>query len=493
MSFLLANGLIEVVVPVGQKICLTSYGAGTTKVETETGPNNYPTAFSLLKLITNSDYTSPVFTKDTIVKITAGLCDVEYIVGINPFPTISRVTTDNNGSFLLDDNTVIDGNLSVSGLLGLGVTPSAWGGNSKAFEFPAAAIEGRATSQALSLFQNSYYDGTNSRYLTTNAAGAYAIVGSTHQWLTAPSGTAGNPITFTQAMALTSGGNLLVGTTMDSGAKLRVDNPSASTNDVAIFVTPDATAYLQIVRTGAAAQAATIAAASDSLRFGIDNATGRTERARITSNGNLLVGTTTDSGFRAVITSTSNLVRLDAQNATSTPFVGLRINSTGTSVGNVSPAIDFDVGGGGGGASIYTVREGGAGGNLILSTDTTGAVRTERARITAGGNQINFQPAESAQNTSATLTVSQLQSQIITANAAVTLTLPTGTALETYTTVMAVNTAFEVVFIATTANAITIDANGNTTVGSLTINGNTSGTFRFRKTAANTFTVYRTA
>jgi hypothetical protein len=58
---------------------------------------------------------------------------------------------------------------------------------------------------------------------------------------------------------------------------------------------------------------------------------------------------------------------------------------------------------------------------------------------------------------------------------------------------MVIDTAFECVFIATTANAITIAANGNTTVGNLTVSGNTSGTFRFRKTALNTFTVYRVA
>jgi len=487
MSFLLANGLIEIVVPVGQKICVTSYGAGTTKVEAEIGPNNYPIAFSLLKLITNSDYTSPVFTKETIVKITAGLCDVEYIVGINPFPTISRVTTDNNGSFLLEDNTVIDGNLSVSGLLGLGVTPSAWGAAIKALQVNTVAALS-ASVATLDLTNNYYFDGTSNRYLTTNFATAYTQVAGQHRWSISPSGTAGDPISFTQAMTLTQGGSLLVGTTNAAGFRFRV---SSSSETVALFDSAGPAAYINI-SDSTSTNSPQVGSAGNNLVFRAGQ-TSNTERARITSGGSLLVGTTTDSGFRAVITSTSNLVRLDAQNATSTPFVGLRINSTGTSVGNVSPAIDFDVGGGGGGASIYTVREGGPGGNLILSTDTTGAVRTERARITAGGNQINFQPAESAQNTSATLTVSQLQSQIITANAAVTLTLPTGTALETYTTVMAVNTAFEVVFIATTANAITIDANGNTTVGSLTINGNTSGTFRFRKTAANTFTVYRTA
>ena len=441
MSFLLANGLIEVVVPVGQKICVTSYGAGTTKVEAEIGPNNYPIAFSLLKLITNSDYTSPVFTKDTIVKITAGLCDVEYIVGINPFPTISRVTTDNNGSFLLEDNTVIDGNLSVSGLLGLGVTPSAWTlSAAKAIQVgPWGSFSSNNSNAASTDVGHNIFGGYS--YLQTQAASFYRQNQGQHQWFTAPSGTAGNPITFTQAMDLAN----------TSGASTLTVNSATNT----------ASAFRLATNGGLTAG---IFLANPTVDHSLGFQTNNTERARITAGGNLLVGTTVDNEGRLQVAGSG----------------GIRVNEDGS------------------GTKVLNLRSNFAGLGPAVQVTTSDPLlfltaNTECARITSAGNQINFQPAESAQNTSATLTVSQLQRQIITANAEVTLTLPTGTALETYTTGMAVNTAFEVVFIATTANAITIDANGNTTVGSLTINGNTSGTFRFRKTAANTFTVYRTA
>lgn len=135
------------------------------------------------------------------------------------------------------------------------------------------------------------------------------------------------------------------------------------------------------------------------------------------------------------------------------------------------------------GTHVWRTAPSGTAGNAITFT--------EAARVTETNNQVAYQPAESAQNTSVTLTVANLQTRIITSNAAVTLTLPTGTTLEGYTSSMAVDTAFECTFIATTANAITIGANGNTTVGSLTVAGNSSGLFRFRKTATNTFTVYR--
>jgi hypothetical protein len=56
------------------------------------------------------------------------------------------------------------------------------------------------------------------KYINTSTAGQYNISGSTHSWYTAPSGTAGNAITFTQAMTLDASGNLNLGTTSNAGA-----------------------------------------------------------------------------------------------------------------------------------------------------------------------------------------------------------------------------------------------------------------------------------
>ena len=114
--------------------------------------------------------------------------------------------------------------LNGSGNLGLGVTPSAssWtsfellGGN-VITSYPSATIP------ALYSASNAYY---NSGWIYKNSANAllYAINANSgqHQWFTAPSGTAGNAITFTQSMALNASGNLLIGTTVDNGNKLQV-------------------------------------------------------------------------------------------------------------------------------------------------------------------------------------------------------------------------------------------------------------------------------
>ena len=95
--------------------------------------------------------------------------------------------------------------------LGVGVTPSAWSAGTKAFQVGNTAALWNLSS-GLYLSNNRFYDGAN-KYIITGAATAYEQSSGSHVWLNAPSGTAGNAITFTQAMTLDASGNLLVGTT----------------------------------------------------------------------------------------------------------------------------------------------------------------------------------------------------------------------------------------------------------------------------------------
>jgi hypothetical protein len=60
---------------------------------------------------------------------------------------------------------------------------------------------------------NFYFNGTNELYLGSDFATKYRQISGTHAWYNAPSGTAGNAITFTQAMTLDASGNLGIGTT----------------------------------------------------------------------------------------------------------------------------------------------------------------------------------------------------------------------------------------------------------------------------------------
>ena len=117
-----------------------------------------------------------------------------------------------------------------SGNFGLGVTPSAWASGYKALEFGNSATQtGALFSNGVNdswFVSNAYFNGTNWIYKATGNATGFEQVAGSHKWYTAPSGTAGNAISFTQAMTLDSSGNLLVGTTsaLPSVGKIQVGN-----------------------------------------------------------------------------------------------------------------------------------------------------------------------------------------------------------------------------------------------------------------------------
>jgi hypothetical protein len=95
--------------------------------------------------------------------------------------------------------------------VGVGVTPSAWG-TYKAIEFAAGSAVWGGTGFSV-LSENVYYNGTNYIYKQTAASAYLNITNGSHQFNIAPSGTAGNTITFTQAMTLDASGNLLINQT----------------------------------------------------------------------------------------------------------------------------------------------------------------------------------------------------------------------------------------------------------------------------------------
>lgn len=103
--------------------------------------------------------------------------------------------------------------IDASGNLGLGVTPSGWNSGAKALQISSTSSF-YGTSNATLIGQNTFNNTSgNNIYLTTAAASLYQQFGGAHSWFTAPSGTAGNAISFTQAMTLDAGGNLLIGDT----------------------------------------------------------------------------------------------------------------------------------------------------------------------------------------------------------------------------------------------------------------------------------------
>jgi hypothetical protein len=119
------------------------------------------------------------------------------------------------------------------GNLGLGVTPSAWGTQWKALQVNGASLYGNSSFTVIG--QNIVGQTASDNYIATGFASRYIQAGGAHQFFTAPSGTAGNAITFTQAMTLDASGNLLVGTTSlnANAGGLRLKNNNVNCGEIA--------------------------------------------------------------------------------------------------------------------------------------------------------------------------------------------------------------------------------------------------------------------
>lgn len=112
----------------------------------------------------------------------------------------------NNGSALVSTDA--------NGNMGLGVAPSAsWQAGRRAMQIgQAMAFDCGNPTQAI-MSANRVFTGSQNQYLNNGHSTAYQQLNGEHAWLTAPSGTAGNAMSFTQVMTLDASGNLMVGTT----------------------------------------------------------------------------------------------------------------------------------------------------------------------------------------------------------------------------------------------------------------------------------------
>ena len=181
--------------------------------------------------------------------------------------------------------------LDSSGNLGLGVTPSAWN------TYTAAQVQQLSLASFTNgdgrVSNNCFYDSSgNWKYINTRFALQYLLdaANGAHKWNIAPSGTAGNAISFTQTMTLTASGNQLLGTTSETaGTRLKI---------------VDTTPAIRLEESGAGAKrldmsvnasGEAVISAPQSAQI-IAFSTVGSERARITSGGALCVNSSSNIG-----------------------------------------------------------------------------------------------------------------------------------------------------------------------------------------------------
>ena len=134
-----------------------------------------------------------------------------------------KVTADTTGTLVLQTGATpttavtIDGSQNV----GVGVTPSAWyttGGTSRWLELAGGTSFG-SYGGSLTAGNNWYANSAGTDiYKATGLASQYVQSSGQHIWKNAASGTAGNAITFTQAMTLDASSILNIGNTTNAVA-----------------------------------------------------------------------------------------------------------------------------------------------------------------------------------------------------------------------------------------------------------------------------------
>jgi len=274
----------------------------------------------------------------------------------------------NDGGLMVSgSNNLIFGNaltermrITSGGNVGIGIVPETWSSTIKALQIGTRTSLYDTNGSAI-LGYNIYSNTTN-KYIESLPAMRYIMNDSGHTWQTAPSGTADADITYTDRMIITSGGNVGIGTT--------------SPNETLTLYKSDRP-YLQFV------SATTGTSATDGTALGFTTAAGEfqirnkeaqavtistsdTERMRITSGGNLLLGTSSDYGRLSVLTSADGngtVGYFRRNNAVNNDFSALEIKGDSAANTMTLSAIGLN-------STSFLFEAGGA----------------ERMRITSGGN-----------------------------------------------------------------------------------------------------------
>jgi len=244
-------------------------------------------------------------------------------------------TADTSGILQLQTANTTALTIDASQNVGVGATPSA--SPSGSF-FVKRNICG-ATTTPFVLYANSTLNASETAdiYINTGFASRYYQYNGAHFWATAPSGTAGNAITFTQAMTLDASGRLGIGQTSPS-ARLEVLGSSST----GYLTVGDGTSTMLMGAGSALSSDSAVPYLRSNGAIGFATG-GGTERARIDSGGSFLVGTTSNISYKQVLQFSGdgiNGFRI-TNTATSGGPDAFNIAYTGYSPNNTTNAINF--------------------------------------------------------------------------------------------------------------------------------------------------------
>ena len=138
-----------------------------------------------------------------------GVYVADQTQGTNNYGITAQVSSGTNKWNVYASGTA---NNYFAGNIGMGVTPSAWGGSSKGFDANTYGALAASTAD-VQVTGNAYFNGTNWIAKVTGAATRFVQTGGIYYFQNAPSVAAGASLTFSNAATLDASGNLGIGTT----------------------------------------------------------------------------------------------------------------------------------------------------------------------------------------------------------------------------------------------------------------------------------------
>ena len=341
---------------------------------------------------------------------TASAGDMLTLKGANSVTGAIGIHAFSNGGVYLQASSTRDIRLRIgstdhvtldsSGNLGLGVTPKTTQTGWRSFE--AAFGTGLLTYSGgpLRVTMNTYLDAGSLKYGTSSlAASMYEQETGAHKWLTAPSGTAGAAITFTQAMTLDASGNLLVGTTTSAGKVTFAGSGAASQTltlngtttgaNFARFKSTSADGVIGVesstgsaILSGSSANATVLyTVGATALQFGTNSAV----KATLDSSGNLGIGTTSPGAMLDVHANAVFAIRSlrntgNGGLSSSDTAGGIRLGTSNGSTGYIGAAIDIQA------PSTWTAGSSQPSDMRFFTVPSGSTTLTERMRLDSAGN-----------------------------------------------------------------------------------------------------------